>query len=83
MTTLETPGARTGRRRRTTPQPDYEESVPRHEESVQQRHPDPPIYRALLAHWAAEERTLPGSRDPEWSRVATSPIWPDGPLYGN
>ncbi|QEV48388.1 hypothetical protein CP980_27840 [Streptomyces vinaceus] len=81
MTTLESPGTRTGRRRRPVP-PGYEESVPRHEESVQQRQPDPPIYHALLTRWAADGRTLPGRRDPEWSRVATSPIWPTGPLYG-
>ncbi|MFB6808996.1 hypothetical protein [Streptomyces sp. NPDC056387] len=73
MTTLEAPGARTGRRRRPAP-PGYEESVP-------QRQPDPPIYQALLARWAADGRTLPGRRDPEWSRVAGSPIWPAGPLY--
>ncbi|MEV0413182.1 hypothetical protein AB0I68_20885 [Streptomyces sp. NPDC050448] len=75
MTTLETPGPRTGRRPRPTP-PDYEESIP-------QRQPDPPIYYALLARWAADGRTLPGRRDPEWSRIASSPVWPGGPLYGN
>ncbi|MFD7836911.1 hypothetical protein [Streptomyces sp. NPDC059761] len=78
MTTLESPGARTGRRRRPA-LPGHEESIPRHEESVQQRPPDPPIYHALLARWAADGRTLPGRRDPEWSRVTTSPIWPSGP----
>ncbi|MCX4524732.1 hypothetical protein [Streptomyces sp. NBC_01565] len=55
---------------------------PGHEESVQQRHPDPPIYRELLARWAADGRTLPGCGDQEWSKVAASPIWPSGPLYG-
>ncbi|MEV6734976.1 MULTISPECIES: hypothetical protein [unclassified Streptomyces] len=75
MTTLEAPGARTGRRRRPTP-PGYEESVP-------QRQPDPPIYHALLARWADDGRTLPGRRDPEWSRVVSSPIWPSGQLFGD
>ncbi|MBT2407292.1 MULTISPECIES: hypothetical protein [unclassified Streptomyces] len=75
MTTLETATPRTGRRRRPTP--------PGHEESVQQqRYPDPPIYRALLARWADDGRTLPGRGDPEWSEVASSPIWPSGPLFG-
>ncbi|MEV7729502.1 hypothetical protein ACIRP0_08165 [Streptomyces sp. NPDC101733] len=74
MTIIDTSTPRAGRRRRVT--------GPGSEESVQQRHPDPPIYGALLAHWAAEGRTLPGRRDPEWSRIASSPIWPTGPLYG-
>ncbi|MEU7554624.1 hypothetical protein AB0B01_20175 [Streptomyces sp. NPDC044571] len=56
---------------------------PGYEESVQQRQPDPPIYRALLARWADDGRTLPGRRDPEWSRVAGAPIWPSGPLFGD
>ncbi|MFD9575427.1 hypothetical protein ACFWBI_37110 [Streptomyces sp. NPDC059982] len=45
------------------------------------RHPDPPIYGALLARWAADGRTLRGRRDPEWSRIVSSPVWPTGPLY--
>ncbi|MCJ1681006.1 hypothetical protein MTF65_27380 [Streptomyces sp. APSN-46.1] len=73
MTALDTPAPRTGRRRRPTPHG--------YEESVQQRQPDPPIYRALLARWATDGRTLPGRRDPEWSRVTTAPIWPTGPLF--
>ncbi|MFI8102854.1 hypothetical protein ACIQUQ_22150 [Streptomyces sp. NPDC101118] len=60
----------TGRRRKPT-SPGYEESV--------QHHPaDPPIYRALLARWATDGRTLPGRRDPEWSRLTSSPVWPGG-----
>ncbi|GLV97686.1 hypothetical protein Slala05_13180 [Streptomyces lavendulae subsp. lavendulae] len=53
------------------------------QQAPRQRHPDPPIYGALLARWAADGRTLPGRRDPEWSRIASSPIWPNGPLYGS
>ncbi|MER7465982.1 hypothetical protein [Streptomyces sp. NPDC097981] len=52
------------------------------EESIPLRQSDPPIYRVLLIRWAEDGRTLPGHRDPEWSRIATSPIWPGGPLYG-
>ncbi len=74
MTALDTSAPRTGRLRRPTPDGC--------EESVQQKQPDPPIYRALLARWADAGRTLPGHRDPEWSQVATSPIWPSGPLFG-
>lgn len=54
-----------GRRRLATPPP--EESVP---------HPaDPPIYRELLQLWASKGRTLPGRRDPEWSRLAAPPAF--------
>ncbi|HZX38535.1 MAG TPA: hypothetical protein VFF37_09435 [Streptomyces sp.] len=54
-----------GRRRLATPPP--EESVP---------HPaDPPIYRELLQLWASKGKTLPGRRDPEWSRLAAPPIF--------
>ncbi|MFF2194879.1 hypothetical protein [Streptomyces sp. NPDC058157] len=92
MTTLETPAPRAGRRRRPTP-PGYEESVqqavahPVYEPSRPgpqgyRGQPDPPIYTALLARWAADGRTLPGRRDPDWSRIASSPIWPSGPLFG-
>ncbi|MEW2418363.1 hypothetical protein AB0953_32390 [Streptomyces sp. NPDC046866] len=79
MTALDTPAPPMGgRRRRPTPY-EYEESV---RQPAQPRQPDPPIYRALLARWAAAGRTLPGHGDPEWSRVAASPIWPSGPLFG-
>ncbi|MGW7454898.1 hypothetical protein, partial [Streptomyces sp. NPDC054787] len=44
----------------------------------QQQVPDPPIYRDLVARWADDGRTLPGRRDPEWSRLTSSPIWPTG-----
>ncbi|MCF3183027.1 hypothetical protein IPZ70_24235 [Streptomyces polychromogenes] len=92
MTTLETPAPRAGRRRRPTP-PGSEESVqqsvaasvhgqPRPGSHGYRGQPDPPIYAALLARWATEGRTLPGRRDPDWSRIASSPIWPSGPLYG-
>ncbi|MFF4330077.1 hypothetical protein ACGFY6_16550 [Streptomyces sp. NPDC048387] len=88
MTTLETPSPRAGHRRRPT-LPGYEESVqqitrerPRPGPPGYRGHPDPPIYTALLARWAFDGRTLPGRRDPEWSRIASAPIWPSGPLYG-
>ncbi|WP_327412800.1 hypothetical protein [Streptomyces sp. NBC_01233] len=62
--------------------PGFEESVQRHqhqhqrEQQQQQQTPDPPIYRDLLARWADAGRTLPGRRDPEWSRLTSSPVWP-------
>ncbi|MFJ6758113.1 MULTISPECIES: hypothetical protein [unclassified Streptomyces] len=71
----------TGRRRRPTP-PGFEESVQRQhphqreQQQQQQQAPDPPIYRELLARWADAGRTLPGRRDPEWSRLTSSPVWP-------
>ncbi|WP_330295307.1 hypothetical protein [Streptomyces sp. NBC_00503] len=73
MTTMESSTPRVGRRRRA-PAAEHEESV---------RHtPDPPIYSALLTHWAEDGRTVPGRRDPEWTKIASSPIWPTGPLFG-
>ncbi|MFJ8012441.1 hypothetical protein [Streptomyces sp. NPDC096339] len=78
MTTVETSMPRAGRRRRPMP-PGYEESV---RLGPRQRYPDPPIYSALIARWTADGRTVPGRRDPEWSRVASAPIWPNGPLFG-
>ncbi|KIF07053.1 hypothetical protein PL81_04130 [Streptomyces sp. RSD-27] len=96
MTILETPSPRAGRRRRPAPQ-GREESVhrpvgqavgqaayepPRPGPAGYRGHPDPPIYSALLARWAADGRTLPGRRDPDWSRIASSPVWPSGPLFG-
>ncbi|MER7734504.1 hypothetical protein ABTX80_26795 [Streptomyces erythrochromogenes] len=57
----------------------FEESVPRplpREPLREQQAPDPPIYRDLLARWADAGRTLPGRRDPEWSRLTSSPVWP-------
>ncbi|MEU2454570.1 hypothetical protein ABZ605_31365 [Streptomyces sp. NPDC012765] len=71
----------TGRRRRPVP-PGFEESVQRPREQQPQQPqqpqpaPDPPIYRDLLARWADAGRTLPGRRDPEWSRLTSSPVWP-------
>ncbi|WP_431032329.1 hypothetical protein ACQYWQ_03110 [Streptomyces sp. P6-2-1] len=42
--------------------------------------PDPPIYRALLAHWAERGATLPLRGDPEWDRLAAPPVpWFSGP----
>ncbi|MER5889888.1 hypothetical protein ABT160_39190 [Streptomyces sp. NPDC001941] len=41
-----------------------------------QPHPsDPPIYRAMLRHWASSGRTLPGTGDQEWARLAAAPVW--------
>ncbi|MBT2447382.1 hypothetical protein J7F03_09900 [Streptomyces sp. ISL-43] len=73
MTTMETSAPRVGRRRRAP--------AAGHEESVQLT-ADPPIYSALLTRWAEDGRTVPGRRDPEWSKIASSPIWPSGPLFG-
>ncbi|AXQ58264.1 hypothetical protein D0C37_29115 [Streptomyces koyangensis] len=59
-----------GRRRHglTVPSPSSsEESVP--------PVADPPIYRALFQQWARHGRTLPGRRDPEWSRLAAAPVF--------
>ncbi|WP_149179030.1 hypothetical protein [Streptomyces sp. TRM49041] len=47
--------------------PDFDESVP---QAV-----DPPIFRAMLRHWASCGRTLPGRRDQEWTRLAAAPVW--------
>ncbi|MEW1627897.1 hypothetical protein AB0387_10815 [Streptomyces sp. NPDC089173] len=43
---------------------------------------DPPIYRALLLHWHSSGRTVSGHRDPEWTRAAALPAWPERPLGG-
>lgn len=40
---------------------------------------DPPIYSALLLHWRSSGRTVPGHRDPEWTRAAALPAWSDRP----
>ncbi|RST11488.1 hypothetical protein E2C00_26610 [Streptomyces sp. WAC05374] len=52
------------------PAPDTEESVP--------HSTDPPIYRALVRHWAAGGRTVPGRRDQEWTRLTAAPVWAFG-----
>ncbi|QGV82899.1 hypothetical protein EIZ62_28090 [Streptomyces ficellus] len=44
------------------------------EESVPQP-ADPPIYRALVRHWAGSGRTVPGRRDQEWTRLTAAPVW--------
>nr|WP_234018003.1 hypothetical protein [Streptomyces sp. SID8356] len=83
MTTLPSPVG-SGRRRL---------APPASEESVQQPLPpprpngdsptasplDPPIYSDLLRHWRSSGRTVPGHRDPEWTRAAALPVWPDRP----
>ncbi|MFE4639037.1 hypothetical protein ACFRJ1_37440 [Streptomyces sp. NPDC056773] len=70
---METSTPKVGRRRRAP--------AAVHEESVQLA-ADPPIYSALLTRWAEDGRTVPGRRDPEWYKIASSPIWPSGPLFG-
>ncbi|GGO50885.1 hypothetical protein [Streptomyces lasiicapitis] len=58
-----------------SPQPPYPQqtqSVPPPPQPVPQQ--DPPIYRALLRHWAERGRTLPGRHDPEWVRLAAPPV---------
>ncbi|MET9466400.1 hypothetical protein ABZY44_16665 [Streptomyces sp. NPDC006544] len=70
---METSTPKVGRRRRA-PAAGNEESV--------QLTADPPIYSALLTRWAEDGRTVPGRRDPEWSTITSSPIWPSGPLFG-
>ncbi|PJN00998.1 hypothetical protein CG740_24225 [Streptomyces sp. CB01201] len=44
---------------------------------------DPPIYQALLRHWASRGRTLPGRRDQEWVRIAAAPVWPGHSVSGS
>lgn len=61
--------------------PGFEESVQRPREQAPQASQvpqvaDPPIYQDLLARWADAGRTLPGRRDPEWSLLTSSPVWP-------
>nr|WP_073758640.1 hypothetical protein [Streptomyces sp. CB03234] len=36
---------------------------------------DPPIYQALVRHWASSGRTVPGRRDQEWIRLTAAPAW--------
>lgn len=48
--------------------------VPDPAESVTQP-TDPPIYRALIRHWAGSGRTVPGRRDQEWTRLTAAPVW--------
>ncbi|MFD6435818.1 hypothetical protein [Streptomyces venezuelae] len=35
---------------------------------------DPPIYRALIRHWADRGRTLPGHPDAEWVTLVAPPV---------
>ncbi|MET9802763.1 hypothetical protein [Streptomyces sp. NPDC006368] len=46
------------------------------EESVPHPAADPPIYRALVRHWAGSGRTVPGRHDQEWTRLTAAPAWP-------
>ncbi|MET9432101.1 MULTISPECIES: hypothetical protein [unclassified Streptomyces] len=48
---------------------------PASEESVPHPAADPPIYRALIRHWAGSGRTVPGRRDQEWTRLVSAPTW--------
>ncbi|OON71411.1 hypothetical protein GBW32_04875 [Streptomyces tsukubensis] len=71
MTQVDSP---TGRRRRASAaEPHTAESVPQWQ-TPPPTLADPPIYRELMAHWAEHGRTLPGRRDPEWSRLAAPPV---------
>ncbi|MFC9672185.1 hypothetical protein [Streptomyces sp. NPDC056949] len=57
----------TGRRRRLLV-PTTAESVPQPPPPERPAPQDPPIYRALVSHWADRGKTLPGRHDPEWAR---------------
>ncbi|MET7512301.1 hypothetical protein ABZS88_02250 [Streptomyces sp. NPDC005480] len=63
----------TGRRRRLLV-PTTAESVPQPPPPERPAPPDPPIYRALVRHWADRGKTLPGRHDPEWARLVASPV---------
>ncbi|MBO1331516.1 hypothetical protein J3486_09595 [Streptomyces sp. VRA16 Mangrove soil] len=47
---------------------------PRVHTSTSAHHPDPPIYRALIASWADRGKTLPGRHDPEWVRLVAPTV---------
>lgn len=72
MTSLYTTPSGYGRRRLVDP--GVEESVPQQAEA-NSAYADPPIYRALVRHWASHGRTLPGRSDQEWNRLAAAPVW--------
>ncbi|MEV8568931.1 hypothetical protein AB0436_25675 [Streptomyces sp. NPDC051322] len=57
-------GTGTGRRRLIACAP--EESLPRFAEA--------PIYQALIHQWGRAGKTLPGRRDPEWTRLTASTV---------
>ncbi|MFD5123351.1 hypothetical protein [Streptomyces sp. NPDC058385] len=63
----------TGRRRRLLV-PTTAESVPQPPPPERPAPQDPPIYRALVSHWADHGKTLPGRHDPEWARLVASPV---------
>ncbi|MFF1262262.1 hypothetical protein ACFVZT_36255 [Streptomyces sp. NPDC058321] len=63
----------TGRRRRLLV-PTTAESVPQPPPPERPAPQDPPIYRALVSHWADRGKTLPGRHDPEWARLTASPV---------
>lgn len=59
-------GTGTGRRRLIASTP--EESLP--------HFADAPIYQTLIHQWGGAGRTLPGRRDPEWTRLTSSTVRP-------
>ncbi|MEU8488593.1 MULTISPECIES: hypothetical protein [unclassified Streptomyces] len=63
----------TGRRRRLLV-PVTAESVPQPPPPERPAPQDPPIYRALVSHWADRGKTLPGHHDPEWTRLVAPPV---------
>lgn len=63
----------TGHRRRLLT-PATAESVPQPPPPERPAPPDPPIYHALVRHWADRGKTLPGRHDPEWARLVASPV---------
>ncbi|RVU25447.1 hypothetical protein EOT10_14485 [Streptomyces antnestii] len=65
--------AGTGRRRRILV-PVAAESVPPPPPPERPAHlQDPPIYRALIGHWADRGKAVPGRPDPEWARLVAPP----------
>ncbi|AZM52093.1 hypothetical protein DMA15_05395 [Streptomyces sp. WAC 01529] len=59
----------------TYPQPQqaYQQQPQQTYQPPQPHLQDPPIYRAMISHWADRGRTLPGRHDPEWARLMAPP----------
>jgi hypothetical protein len=57
-------GTGTGRRRLIASA--HEESLP--------HCADAPIYQAMIHQWSRAGKTLPGRRDPEWTRLTASTV---------
>ncbi|WP_157868908.1 hypothetical protein [Streptomyces atriruber] len=57
------------------PHQGYQQQYQQPHSAYQQPHvQDPPIYRALIRHWADRGRTLPGHHDPEWAMLVAPPV---------